>query len=106
MMFTDRSKCVLDEINGLTQRQSKMYMLAWKHNKECFGYMGLCELWGLKISPNIRLKDVAIVLDRLLEHGFFNTNAYYELTKSLIIINDHIPGIYKESWEALNNECK
>lgn len=104
MMFTECSESLLDEVAGLTPLQFKMYMLAWKYNTNCFGYMGLCTLWQLKISGNIKLKDVSIVFDRLLEHGFFNTDVYYKLVENLTIMNDYIPGIYKDSWEAKRND--
>ena len=45
MMFTERSKSISEEVKGLTPQQSKMYLLAWKHNTDCYGYMGLCTLW-------------------------------------------------------------
>lgn len=96
MMFTKRSESLLDEVAGLTPQQSKMYITAWKHNKECFGYMGLCALWQLEISSNIRLKDVDIVIDRLGNYGFFHTDAYYKFASSDCPVNDYIPCIYEK----------
>ncbi len=96
MMFPECSKSISEEVKGLTSQQSKMYITAWKHNKECFGYMGLCTLWQLEISPFIRLSDVEIVIDRLLWNGFFHTDAYYKLAAGADPINDFIPYIYEK----------
>ena len=107
MMFTERSKSISEEVKGLTPQQSKMYLLAWKHNTDCYGYMGLCTLWQLEISMNIRLKDVEIVIDRLKDYGFFNTDAYYKFVVSDYPINDFIPGIYMmKNWRVSTNDVK
>lgn len=78
-----------EEIEGLKPQQIQMYAWAWKYAElgRCPGCYELMELWESYISPNIRLKDVSIVVERLFWHGYFNRNGYYGLD-----INDHIPG--------------
>ena len=66
-----------DEIRNLKPIEIRMYDLAWKHNKDCLGFVGLCDLWYREISPFITLRNIVHVWDRMNEFMFFHTDAYY-----------------------------
>lgn len=83
------------EIRGLAPIEVRMYDLAWKHNRDGLGYVGLCELWYREISPSITLRNIKRVWDRMDEFMFFHTDIYYELFANSTNINrDYIPCPY------------
>ena len=67
------------EVSGLDNIEVAMYYLAWKHNRDGLGYVGLCDLWFRELGGNITLYNIQHVWNRLTDFQFFNTDVYQEL---------------------------
>lgn len=94
MMLSLDPGCREYEVSGLKPQEIAMYDLAWKHNRDGFGFAGLCDLWMKEVSPHITLAQINRVWDRLCEYSFFRTNRYYEYCgRNYEGVNDYVPHI-------------
>lgn len=67
------------EIRDLKPIEVRMYDLAWQHNRDGLGYVGLCDLWFRELGGDITLYNIQHVWNRLTDFQFFNTDVYQEL---------------------------